>query len=208
MPEEKPRAVKTAADVLELSIEDLRTSLRVAAEERAAAAGAVVIEEVEDAGEEDMRRIMDGNEETEVVNATEESLERTSAAVNTKREGIKGGPSELLEEKENGRDIIELWKAIEMIKLEMKEERELQNKEHEKEMEDLKVQNKSLEEKIAKMEGRIIMYGEKIEEMDAEIKEEKNIREIMGLIYEEKMQETRIKIAELRKECSAKNNLI
>ena len=60
-----------------------------------------------------------------------------------------------------------------MMKEEIKEERELRNKEHEKEMEYVKEQNKSLEDKIAKMEARIIMYNEKIEEMDAEINEQK-----------------------------------
>ena len=101
-----------------LGIEELRTSLRVAAEKRPVSSAVLIVEEVEDGEEAGMRRI---TEAAEVVNATAESMEEISIRTNTECEDIKRGPSEVSQKRGKDRDIAELWMAMEMMKREMKE---------------------------------------------------------------------------------------
>jgi len=75
---------------------------------------------------------------------------------------IEGRASKLAEEKNEERSMTELWKVIEMMRLEMTEGRERleileqRNKTQEEKMGKMEARNKDLEEKVVKMERQIL----------------------------------------------------
>lgn len=106
IPEANCREVEAAADGLGISIDELRRRLRVAAEEEAPAPCDVVVEE---ADEGEVKRKTDGHDETVVVNATGESLQKLPTDPNVERARSEGGSSRVAEQNDGGRDVSKLW---------------------------------------------------------------------------------------------------
>jgi len=89
-------------------------------------------------------------------------MRNLSISSNGKLERIEGRASKLAEEKNEERSMTELWKVIEMMRLEMTEGRERleileqRNKTQEEKMGKMEARNKDLEEKVVKMERQIL----------------------------------------------------
>ena len=98
-------------------------------------------------GDEDAKNVADANKGTVVANATAQSTDEISVGLNV-------DPSGLAEERNERLDNCDVWKAIELIQLQMNEK--IRNQE---------LRNKELEEK---MEARNKTYEEKVEEMRTE----------------------------------------
>lgn len=114
IPGSNRRAVEAAADALGLSIEELRRRIRVAAQEEPPAPCGIILEDVQGGI---MRRTTDAGEDTVVVHATGDSLKNLSIAPNVKRDRMDAGPSKLEREKNEERNISEIWKAMEIMQL-------------------------------------------------------------------------------------------
>lgn len=89
------RGIEAAADGLGLAIDEQRSRLRVAAQEKPNSC-AIIVDEAEEGM---MRKITDVDRETVAVNAAREPLEDFSSQRNADQERMEGSPSRKPEEK-------------------------------------------------------------------------------------------------------------
>lgn len=163
IPEANRRAVEAAADGLGISIDELRRRLGVATAEMPATPSHIIVE---------MVRVTGGDKHTPVGNATEEPLEKCSTESHAERGNMGEGPMRLAEENNEEHDNSQLWKVVEVMQLQMREEKERreilelryneQNKKYEENIEEM-------EKKIEMMELRIKAQDEKIEELEGNV---------------------------------------